>query len=105
MFLCPTFFSLPLVPVADQCPRLEAGGTRLSQTQLIETQYTLLLHTLVDAYLDDYLGRTADGVNEVMMLPAEQAVDNPGSYVWYAACKLYISSTPNVCDGGRCNVG
>ncbi|MCJ1242745.1 hypothetical protein MMC14_010754, partial [Varicellaria rhodocarpa] len=85
VYLCPSFFSIPLVPSPDQCPQLVAAGTRLGETYLMETQTTILLRELVTLYLKWHQGPLWDAVNEVMTLPVEEAVNNPGSYAWYAA--------------------
>ena len=91
VYLCPSFFSIPLVPSPDQCPQLVAAGTRLGETYLMETQTTILLRELVTLYLKWHQGPLWDAVNEVMTLPVEEAVNNPGSYAWYAACKFELT--------------
>ena len=68
-----------------------AAGTKLEETYLIETQSTVLLRELVTLYLQWYQGPMWNSVNEVMTLPVEEAVDNPPSYAWYAACKFELA--------------
>ena len=99
LVLCPSFFNLDPWPVITSCPRIINSGMWPDNTQLLQSQYSMLIRTLAGFYIPENrmtsFSATSDfpaTLKEVINLPKSAALYSRDSYGYYAACESHFFS-------------
>ncbi len=93
IFLCPTFFTFPAVPVQSSasCYSVDPHRNQFVQKgrNLVEYQIWSVMHEMVHYYTFAKTARLVDeyGINDCLALLGRDAIVNPESYSYYVASK------------------
>ena len=94
-FVCPRFFEMPTAPVNDDCLSVDTSPRR---DGLNNNQYKVLVGNLAELYLHEALGLSTSqklrhivGEWPCLRLSPFNALRNPGSYAYFAACECWLS--------------
>ena len=97
IIVCPSFFEpgFQALPPPNTCPQVSRNGEQFSgaATALIQYQIWFILHEIVHYYVYATRQSLRDVyyINDCLRLSGNDAVGNPESYTYYAACEFVPS--------------
>ena len=95
VMLCPDFFRLPPWPVIQECPRVFQGALHPDGTELMDSQFSILIRALAGIYIPMTGHRptaarpnTPPTLRSVVGSPGGVGIRDRNNYAYYASCKL-----------------
>ena len=99
IFLCPTFWRIPIHPSFPDCPTVRKNKWAGPGQYLSAYQSYILIHEMVHFYLGTTsLGAHTDPsevypINDCVRLNSYNSLHNPSNYQYYVACRSFELTT------------